>query len=177
MKQSSGWSSIAEHFLACFWTWALASLSQKQKKTQQQGTINFSSHPISNCHDLQLNNSSKILKAIRSREEAMAHVGLSPKRALGVLSWLCLSTTRPEPQSFEFIGFGEQEVPNAVTTWRGAAINAEGPEASSHTQESEALTYSSQWQLQWLLLRCLLEQSRKDAGETRQPLPMEKNGC
>ena len=66
MKHGSGGSLIAEHFPNMFVDLASSLFTTKTEKvTQQQGPINFSSHPVSNCHDLQLSSSLKILKTIR----------------------------------------------------------------------------------------------------------------
>lgn len=88
-----------------------------EKGTRQQGTTNFPSHPVSNCHDLQLSSHPKFSKTIRKCEDALV-------RVLRALLWSCPSTTRPDPPSYDFIGFGAQQVPNAVTT-RGGAANTE----------------------------------------------------
>lgn len=62
VEHSSGGAPQQNTCPACSRVWALASSPQTERGTQQQGTIGFSSRPVSNCHDLQLSSSAKTFK-------------------------------------------------------------------------------------------------------------------
>lgn len=102
MKHGSGGSLIAEHFPNMFMDLASSLFTTKTEKvTQQQGTINFSSHPVSNCHDLQLSSSLKILKTIRKCEEATARV-CGPITQRGASSPFMITSKHNQAQTTKF---------------------------------------------------------------------------